>query len=57
MLSVIEGRLETGVTGARWQRQAFERHLAHLPRPAALQAMVEDYILHASGLQPVHAWS
>jgi gamma-glutamyl:cysteine ligase YbdK (ATP-grasp superfamily) len=57
MLSVIEGRLETGITGARWQRQAFERHLAHVPRPAALQAMVEEYIVHARDLQPVHAWS
>lgn len=56
LLAVIAGRLETGQTGARWQRAAFDRCLATRPRREALACMMEGYIAHALSGCPVHEW-
>jgi gamma-glutamyl:cysteine ligase YbdK (ATP-grasp superfamily) len=49
-LGIIAARLETGQTGANWQRQAFERH------GGDLRALVAEYFLHQERGEPVHRW-
>lgn len=56
-LGLIEERVRSGQTGARWQRQVFERLLSRHPREEALRRLVERY--HELSLlgEPVHRWS
>jgi gamma-glutamyl:cysteine ligase YbdK (ATP-grasp superfamily) len=56
LLSIIQGRLRTGLTGARWQRKMLARLEAHMPRPDALGALLEHYLSHAASGRPVHEW-
>ncbi len=56
LLAVIAGRLETGQTGARWQRAAFDKCLESLPRREALACMMGDYMRHSASGVPVHEW-
>lgn len=56
LLAVIEGRLETGMTGARWQRTTLDRCLTHLERRDALACMMEGYIERSTTGRPVHEW-
>jgi len=56
LLSVIEGRLANGVTGARWQRERLDECLLYRPREEALACMMEGYITRALAGHPVHEW-
>lgn len=57
-LSAFAARVESGVTGAVWQRRTFEALRGEgLPRPQALQAMLERYMAEVASGEPVHAWS
>jgi gamma-glutamyl:cysteine ligase YbdK (ATP-grasp superfamily) len=56
LLGVIEARLRSRLTGARWQRAMLARFEAHMPRPDALAALLERYLAHSASGAPVHAW-
>ncbi|MGZ3458178.1 MAG: glutamate--cysteine ligase, partial [Archangium sp.] len=56
LLSLIQARLHAGCTGARWQRKMLARLEAHMPRPDALGALLERYLVHAASGRPVHEW-
>jgi hypothetical protein len=56
-LGVIEGRAKLRTNGASWQvaaTQAFEAR--GMDRPAALKAMLKEYVLHMHSNEPVHTW-
>lgn len=56
LLGVVEQRLRTRRTGARWQRQVLAKLETHRPRSEALAALLGRYAaLSESGL-PVHQW-
>jgi len=55
-LGLIEGRLDSGVTGSVWQRRAFERALAQHPAPESLRIMLERYLELSEAETPVHTW-
>ncbi len=57
LLAVIEGRVENGQTGARWQRAALDGCPADLPRREALGCMMEGYIERSLTGRPVHEWT
>lgn len=54
LLGVIEGRLATGRTGSRWQRQFLAGDAP--PDGPRLARMLERYLGHARSGVPVHAW-
>ncbi|QSQ10705.1 glutamate-cysteine ligase family protein [Myxococcus landrumensis] len=56
MLDIIARRVDTGRTGARWQRRVLARLEAEMPRRDALAAMLERYLQHAESGEPVHTW-
>jgi gamma-glutamyl:cysteine ligase YbdK (ATP-grasp superfamily) len=56
LLGVIEERVDSGQTGARWQRAAFEALCERWTREAALAAMLERYLEHSASGAPAHAW-
>jgi hypothetical protein len=56
LLGVVERRLRTRRTGARWQREMLARLEAHLPRAQALAALLERYMKHSTSGAPVHEW-
>ncbi len=57
VLGVIERRLETGLTGARWQRRALRVLDQRSARPRALAAMLANYLEQAGTGEPVSDWS
>jgi hypothetical protein len=57
LLGVIEGRLQSGRTGARWQRDALRALRARLPRQEALCRLVEAYAARYETGAPVHHWA
>jgi gamma-glutamyl:cysteine ligase YbdK (ATP-grasp superfamily) len=57
LLSVIQGRLETGMTGARWQRETLDRCLHRFgDRSEALACMMQGYMTRAATGRPAHEW-
>lgn len=56
LLGVIQGRLDRGVTGARWQRERLDECLLHRRRDDALACMMEGYIARSLAGRPVHEW-
>ncbi len=57
LLSVIEGRVASGMTGARWQLAALAAFERRYDRDTALAAMLEDYLTHTASGAPVHRWT
>jgi gamma-glutamyl:cysteine ligase YbdK (ATP-grasp superfamily) len=56
-LAILRARLESGRTGARWQRRAFEWELARLAnREHAASTMLARYCELSSSAAPVHSW-
>ena len=55
-LSIVEGRLDSGLTGAVWQRRVFERALARQPTAEALRSMLQQYLELSEADAPVHTW-
>lgn len=56
LLSLIEARLASASTGARWQRKMLARLEEHMPRADAWGALLERYMTHAASGRPVHEW-
>jgi hypothetical protein len=55
-LAVVERRAATGRTGARWQRRVLAVLEAERPRPEALAALLERYLVLSEAGEPVHRW-
>lgn len=56
LLAIIDARLASGQTGARWQRALLSRLEPAEPRREALARLVETYVGYARANQPVHLW-
>ena len=56
LLAIVAERVAGGRTGAAWQRNSLARLERCLARPEALTALLEYYLRHAAGAQPVHSW-
>jgi gamma-glutamyl:cysteine ligase YbdK (ATP-grasp superfamily) len=56
LLTLIEARVASGQTGARWQRAALAALETQLDRESALRAMLERYLRHVESGDPVHTW-
>ena len=56
LLDVIEERVRTGQTGARWQWRAFNALEPDVDRERAFAQMLERYLELAETGQPVHEW-
>jgi gamma-glutamyl:cysteine ligase YbdK (ATP-grasp superfamily) len=56
LLEIIRERVESGRTGARWQRRTLERLEANASREEALTAMFARYLAHSEEALPVHRW-
>jgi hypothetical protein len=55
-LDVFAARVETGRTGAVWQRRALSAALRRERPERALGSMVNRYLAHAAADAPVHTW-
>lgn len=56
LLDLIAARVAERRTGARWQRETFDRLTRDLPRAEALRELVVRYLEHAGSGRPVHEW-
>ncbi len=56
-LSIIHDRLETKITGARWQRQMFEQYHQSMDKLSAATQMLERYIEQQASNAPVSNWT
>jgi len=56
-LGIIEARLKSCQTGARWQLKMLEKLEQHQPRKQALQQLLSRYLENCTSGQPVHLWS
>jgi len=56
LLAVLEGRLETGQTGAVWQERTLAALEPGLGRAAALGEMFRQYSVLSRAGEPVHRW-
>jgi gamma-glutamyl:cysteine ligase YbdK (ATP-grasp superfamily) len=56
LLELIERRARAGRTGAAWQRHTLATLERKHSRSDALAAMLERYLTHSQGGEPVHAW-
>jgi gamma-glutamyl:cysteine ligase YbdK (ATP-grasp superfamily) len=55
-LGVISDRVDSGQTGARWQRRALEQLRAKTTRADAPRRLVRGYAERAASGSPVHTW-
>jgi hypothetical protein len=55
-LAVIAARMARGLTGARWQRAAWDAAQKHAPGTAAA-TLLERYIVLSESEEPVHLWT
>ena len=56
-LGIIEARLKTRQTGARWQLNMLDTLERQQPRKQALQQLLQHYRANSASGQPVHLWS
>lgn len=57
LLGVIAGRLQSGRTGARWQRDSLRTLRGKFSRREALGRLVEEYAARYDSGEPVHHWA
>jgi len=57
LLGIIEGRIETAMSGARWQRQITESLLESLSPDEAFQTMLSLYMANQKTNTPLHEWT
>ncbi|MFC7049940.1 glutamate-cysteine ligase family protein [Emcibacter nanhaiensis] len=57
MVSIIRDRLDSRMTGARWQLEMLEKYEQDLPRIQACQAMLRAYMERQESGAPVSEWS
>lgn len=57
LLGIIDGRIETGMTGARWQRQITESFSRSQTSDEAFKRMLSLYMSHQKTNTPLHEWT
>lgn len=57
LLGIIEGRIETGLTGARWQRHVTEQLCESLRPDEAFHRMLALYMANQKTNTPLHEWT
>jgi len=57
LLAIIEGRIETGMTGARWQRQITECFFRSRSSDDAFRSMLALYMANQKQNIPLHEWT
>ncbi|MGB1949740.1 MAG: hypothetical protein ACPHQ9_03125 [Marinobacter sp.] len=57
LLGIIEGRIQTGMTGARWQRQVTESFFRTQTPDEAFKSMLSLYMSHQKINTPLHEWT
>jgi len=57
LLGIIEGRIQTGMTGARWQRQVTESFFRSQTPDEAFKSMLSLYMSHQKTNTPLHEWT
>ncbi|WP_299183796.1 glutamate-cysteine ligase family protein [uncultured Neptuniibacter sp.] len=56
-LGIIRGRIESGITGAVWQRREYQRLKRRMSESQALMQMVQNYMDHSADNIPVSTWN
>ncbi|WBU40376.1 hypothetical protein [Marinobacter alkaliphilus] len=57
LLGIIEGRIQTRMTGARWQRQVTESFFRSQTTDEAFKSMLSLYMANQKTNTPVHEWT
>ena len=57
LLGIIEGRIESGMTGARWQRHIAELLFQAMSPDEAFRDMLSRYMANQKTNVPVHEWA
>ncbi|GAA0851438.1 hypothetical protein GCM10009113_35440 [Marinobacter szutsaonensis] len=57
LLGIIEGRIETGMSGARWQRRVTESFLRSRSPDEAFRSMLSLYMANQKKNVPLHEWT
>lgn len=57
LLGIIEGRIETGISGARWQRHITESLFRSLSPDEAFRSMLALYMANQKKNIPLHEWT
>lgn len=57
LLGIIEGRIETAMSGARWQRHITESLFKSLSPDEAFQTMLSLYMANQKTNTPLHEWT
>jgi gamma-glutamyl:cysteine ligase YbdK (ATP-grasp superfamily) len=57
LLGVIEGRIQTRMTGARWQRQVTESFFRSQTTDESFKSMLSVYMANQKTNTPVHEWT
>ncbi|AZT84901.1 hypothetical protein EHN06_15825 [Marinobacter sp. NP-4(2019)] len=57
LLGIIEGRIQTGMTGARWQRQITDSFFRSQTTDDAFKSMLALYMGNQKTNTPVHEWT
>ncbi|MCD1632040.1 hypothetical protein RVM24_11485 [Marinobacter sp. KM021] len=57
LLGMIEGRIQTRMTGARWQRQITESFYRTQTTDEAFKSMLSLYMSHQKTNTPLHEWT
>jgi hypothetical protein len=57
LLGIIQGRIETAMSGARWQRQVTESLLKSLSPDEAFRTMLSTYMTNQKKNTPIHEWT
>nr|WP_251068331.1 hypothetical protein [Marinobacter sp. C7] len=57
LLGIIEGRIETGMSGARWQRRITESLSSSLGPDEAFRSMLSLYMANQKKNVPLHEWT
>ncbi|WP_297791208.1 hypothetical protein [uncultured Marinobacter sp.] len=57
LLGIIEGRIQTGMTGARWQRQITESFFRSQTTDEAFKSMLSLYMGNQKKNTPLHEWT
>lgn len=57
LLGIIEGRIQTRMTGARWQRQVTESFFRSQTTDEAFRSMLSVYMGHQKTNTPLHEWT
>jgi hypothetical protein len=57
LIDCVLARVESGQTGAAWQRARLAAHESKCSRAEALARMLGEYLEHSEAGAPVHEWS